>query len=505
MLVPNLNLSIPREAMAQINCCLKGIEKETLRVDRSGSIASTPHPTYLGSALTHPYITTDYSEALLELVTPPYQTALALEKFLSHLHHYVYQGIGNEKLWIMSMPYFSEVPKNIPIAQYGNSAKGLYKTIYRRGLSKRYGEAMQAIAGVHFNFSFSEQFFQSFFGEDSQQDKVTDFYLNLARNFKRYSFVLLYLFGASPIVSKHYKNLKGDEYKLISNSMLISNHATSLRMSNIGYTNSSNSQIYCSLNSIDNYISDLTAALTQDDPVFKDLGGREDLEQINYKRLQIENEYYSNVRPKPSGQFSMRPLLALKKYGVHYVEIRSLDLNPYSEIGISKEQLHFIEAFLIFCAFCENKPIQSGELDEIQHRDLEVALYGRRKDMQVIFNGQLVNLHALIKEIMHSVEKTIDAFELKDLQKSFEYWTLRFEEKFSLSQELYDALVKEKSIIDWVLEKSDHYKEKLASYDLDDSMKDSFSMLVRSSIAEQKQIEEKKISIFDYIKEQELE
>ena len=287
--------------------------------------------------------------------------------------------------------------------------------------------------------------------------------------------------------------------------MLISNHATSLRMSNIGYTNSSISQIYCSLNSIDNYISDLTAALTQDDPVFKDLGGREDLEQINYKRLQIENEYYSNVRPKPSGQFSMRPLLALKKYGVHYVEIRSLDLNPYSEIGISKEQLHFIEAFLIFCAFCENKPIQSGELDEIQHRDLEVALYGRRKDMQVIFNGQLVNLHALIKEIMHSVEKTIDAFELKDLQKSFEYWTLRFEEKFSLSQELYDALVKEKSIIDWVLEKSDHYKEKLASYDLDDSMKDSFSMLVRSSIAEQKQIEEKKISIFDYIKEQELE
>ena len=504
MHVPNLNLSIPREAMTQINCCLKGIEKETLRVDRSGSIVSTPHPAYLGSALTHPFITTDYSEALLELVTAPHQTALDLEKFLSHLHHYVYQGIGEEKLWIMSMPYFSDLPKNIPIAEYGNSAKGLFKTIYRRGLAKRYGEAMQAIAGVHFNFSFTEQFFQSFFGEEPQQDKVTDFYLNLARNFKRYSFVLLYLFGASPIVSKHYKNLQGEEYKLISDSMLVSNQATSLRMSNIGYNNSSISQIYCSLNSMDNYISDLTAALSKEDSEFKNLGGREDLEQINYKRLQIENEYYSNVRPKPSSQFTLRPLLALKKYGVHYIEIRSLDLNPYSEIGISKEQLHFVEAFLIFCAFCENKHIQSGELDEIQRRDLEVALHGRKRDMQVIYDGQLVNLHALIKEIMHSIEKTIDAFELKDLKKSFEYWTHRFNEKFSLSQELYDELVKEKSIIDWVLEKSDRYKEKVASYDLDVAMTESFNLLAKSSIAEQKQIEQKEISIFDYIKEQEL-
>jgi len=255
---------------------------------------------------------------------------------------------------------------------------------------------------------------------------------------------------------------------------------------------------------MDNYIPDLTAALSKEDSEFKNLGGREDLEQINYKRLQIENEYYSNVRPKPSSQFTLRPLLALKKYGVHYIEIRSLDLNPYSEIGISKEQLHFVEAFLIFCAFCENKHIQSGELDEIQHRDLEVALHGRKRDMQVIYDGQLVNLHALIKEIMHSIEKTIDAFELKDLKKSFEYWTHRFNEKFSLSQELYDELVKEKSIIDWVLEKSDRYKEKVASYDLDDAITESFNLLAKSSIAEQKQIEQKEISIFDYIKEQEL-
>ena len=135
----------------------KGLEKESLRVTPDGHIAQTPHPRELGSALTNENITTDYSEALIELVTPTFRTSWELLQYLTDLHQFVYQHLGDELLWATSMPSIIGGDADIPIAQYGKSNVGRMKTVYRNGLGVRYGRIMQAISGVHYNYSFPEQ------------------------------------------------------------------------------------------------------------------------------------------------------------------------------------------------------------------------------------------------------------------------------------------------------------------------------------------------------------
>ena len=150
---------------------LIGLEKETLRVSQKGGLAQTPHPIRLGSALTHPYITTDYSEALLEMVTPPSNDINSALQFLRDMQHFIYNQLDNELLWATSMPCVVAGETSIPLAQYGSSNAGLMKTVYRRGLGHRYGRVMQVIAGVHFNFSFSEKFWPLFLDVENKNSQ----------------------------------------------------------------------------------------------------------------------------------------------------------------------------------------------------------------------------------------------------------------------------------------------------------------------------------------------
>jgi len=184
---------------------LKGVERESLRVTPGGLIATTPHPRALGSALTNEHITTDYSEALIELVTPPFPHTWELVQYLVDLHQFVYLNLPeDELLWATSMPCAIQGDESIPIAQYGRSNVGQMKTVYRRGLGARYGRVMQAISGVHFNYSFPDQFWPVL--EDVVQGKATDqafrseIYFALLRNYRRHGWIVLYLFGNSPAI-----------------------------------------------------------------------------------------------------------------------------------------------------------------------------------------------------------------------------------------------------------------------------------------------------------------
>ena len=137
---------------------LKGVEKESLRVSPDGYIEQSEHPRELGSTLTHEHITTDYSEALIELVTPPFRESWELLQYLCDLHQFVYRHLGEQLLWATSMPCIIDGDPSIPIARYGRSNIGRMKEAYRRGLGWRYGRMMQAISGVHYNYSFPEHF-----------------------------------------------------------------------------------------------------------------------------------------------------------------------------------------------------------------------------------------------------------------------------------------------------------------------------------------------------------
>nr|MBO2512413.1 glutamate--cysteine ligase [Gammaproteobacteria bacterium] len=373
---------------------LRGVEKESLRVTADGRLSKSPHPAALGSALTHPYLTTDYSEALLEFVTPPRATNAETLEFLRDLHVYTLRRIGDERLWPSSMPCIVNANQEIPIARYGSSNPGMMKTVYRRGLGYRYGRAMQAIAGVHFNYSPPLALWEAYRDAAGRRDEPLDRFrsermMGLARNYRRLSWLVIYLFGASPALCKSFLPGGHELLEELDPGTWYAPYATSLRMSDIGYRNKTQARLSISLNSLDEYVAGLVAAVTTVEPRYAEIGVEVDGEyrQLNANILQIENEYYTQIRPKPRKGTSDRPTVALRRGGVEYVEIRTLDLCPTDPIGIDRHTLPFVELLLLYCLLAESPPIDADEQREIDARDLAVAREGRRRKLALPSGG----------------------------------------------------------------------------------------------------------------------
>jgi len=314
----------------------RGIERETLRINPDGQLAQTGHAKALGSALTHPLITTDFSESLLEFITPAQTDIDVTLKQLTDIHKFALSHIGEERLWAGSMPCYIGHQDEIQLAQYGSSNVGTMKTVYRQGLKNRYGSMMQAISGVHFNFSIPQEFWQQYqqlLGDTgSLQDFISAQYLHLIRNYKRYVWLVVYLFGASPAMCSSFLQGREPKYKFqtLGKGSLYLPYATSLRMSDLGYTNSAQSSLNISYNNLPDYIKGLRQAISTPSAEYANIGIKVDgqYQQLNSNILQIENEFYSTIRPKRTTQSGERPTCALKRRGVEYIEVRALDVNP---------------------------------------------------------------------------------------------------------------------------------------------------------------------------------
>jgi len=410
---------------------LIGLEKESLRVNTSGSIAQTTHPKALGAALTHPYITTDYSEALSEFITPPMSHISDALAFLQSTQKFVYKNLQDEILWATSMPCIVTGESSIPLARYGDSNAGIMKTAYRRGLGHRYGRAMQLIAGVHFNFSINESCWPVLQDlENNSQDKtenLQDFinrrYFDLIRNSQRMGWLIPYLFGASPAVCKSF--LLGGSTTLdeFDASTYYEPYATSLRMGDIGYQNNKENEsgIKACYKNIDSYISSLDWAINTPYEGYKKFGFFKDgkYQQLNSNILQIENEYYSTIRPKQILQGNEKPVVALRKRGVRYVELRSLDVNAYDPLGVNDSQLHFLEAFLIFCLFHDSPVIELPERQEIDNNEMLTAHKGRQPGLTLSRNGQSQTLSDWAMEIMQEMTAVCTLLDANDPQKPY--------------------------------------------------------------------------------------
>lgn len=393
--------------------CRKGLEKETLRVSLAGDIARTPHPPALGSALTNPYITTDYSEALLEFITPPFTDIRETLRFLGDIHRFVYDRIDDELLWATSMPcVVARGEQGIPIARYGSSNIGTMKHVYRRGLGYRYGKVMQVISGIHFNFSMADEFwpvFQSI--EDNNQtlqDFISESYLRLIRNQQRFGWLVLYLFGASPAICKSFMAGRETHLAEFDASTYYGPFATSLRMSDIGYSNKIDAK--CSLrvsyNNLDEYIDTLTQAIETPCRDYADIGVKVDGEyrQLNANILQIENEYYSTMRPKQIPHKGEKPTRALRRRGVQYVELRSVDINPFEPTGINETQMRFLEAFLIFCLLHDSPTIDADEREEINYNQITTAVQGRDPAIRLRRNEKALSLKTWALELCDKMQ-----------------------------------------------------------------------------------------------------
>ena len=388
---------------------LRGLEKECLRVTADGRLSSRPHSPRFGSALTHPWITTDYSEALLEFVTPPYATSTEALQQLGDLQAFVVQNNPDELLWPASMPCIVSADESVPIAQYGPSNEGRMRTIYRSGLGFRYGRAMQAIAGAHFNYSLPADFwpaFQAFTGSKAEAQRFrSESLFGLARNFRRFGWLLTYLYGASPAFCKSFRPAGHERLESLSADTWYAPYSTSLRMSDMGYRNTTQSRLAISLNSPDDYLAELRAALTTLEPRYAAIGVEVDGEyrQLNANILQLENEYYSAIRPKPAGK-QPRLVRALAETGVEYVEIRTLDLNPFDPAGITHEQMCVVELLALYCLLTESPPIAAAEQDQIDQRELAVAWEGRRPGLELPRAGGTVSLSGWAHELLDGLD-----------------------------------------------------------------------------------------------------
>jgi glutamate--cysteine ligase len=398
-----------RNHLSLLEQCLHGIEREGLRVTGDAQLAQTPHPQALGAALTHGQITTDYSESLLEFITPaladPAQTLASLDQ----IHRFAYSKLGSEFLWSPSMPCPLPAEEDIPIAYYGTSNIGKLKYVYRKGLALRYGKTMQCIAGIHYNFSLPESIWpllqqtETFDGDAREYQSHA--YIALIRNFRRYSWLLMYLFGASPALDAGF--LRGREHQLeqFDADTLYLPYATSLRMSDLGYQSNAQADLTPCYNDLLSYTDSLRKAVATPYAPYVEVGTHKDGEwiQLNTNVLQIENEYYSNIRPKRVTYSGERPIQALMARGVQYVEVRCLDINPFLPTGIDLQQSRFVDAFVLYCALQDSPQLTGPECRNASTNFLKVVKEGRRPGLELNRNDSTISLQDWATELLEKI------------------------------------------------------------------------------------------------------
>ena len=492
---------------------LIGIEKESLRVTASGDIAQTPHPPALGSALTNSHITTDFSEALLEFITPPRVDALDAIQCMTDIHSFVYANLGDDELlWATSMPCKVAGDESVPIAEYGSSNVGTMKNVYRRGLSYRYGRLMQAISGVHFNYSLPRELwpvFQKLLGnKDPLQDFVSDSYFALIRNFQRQGWLVPYLFGSSPVVCKSFLGPNAGDLQDLDGGSWYQPYATTLRMSDIGYKNSNQARLNISYDNIDAYIESLTRAIEAPSPEYEAIGVVVDGEyrQLNANMLQIENEYYSFVRPKRVAHSGEKPTVALAQRGVEYVEIRALDVSPLEPSGINEPQMRFLEAFLVFCVLRESDPISDQDRLDIEHNQQAVAVRGRQPDLELRRRGRDVGLREWAEEIcagMRGICTLLDAGNsdgpyCQALEQQRQ--GIADPERLPSARMLAEMVARDESFFQYAMRMSQEHQEFFARTPLADAQRAQFEAEASRSLAAQRQIEASDTASFaDYL------
>ncbi len=468
----------------------RGIEKESLRTRTDGALALTPHAAALGSALAHPHITTDFSESQLELITGTHLTVEGCLDELTRIHQYVIRAIGEELLWAGSMPCGLPAEREIPIGRYGSSNIGRAKTVYRNGLSWRYGRRMQTISGIHYNWSLP--------GLGNAE------YFALIRNFRRHGWLLLYLFGASPAVCASFVEGRAHPLRELRPGTLYLPHATSLRMGRLGYQSDAQSSLMVMCNDLESYGATLQRGLTQVYPAYEKIGirepgvqgdGPESYRQLSTTLLQIENEFYGKIRPKRPVRMGERPLHALRERGVEYVEVRLMDLDPYAAVGITAPVMRFLDVFLLHCLLSESPPDTADEVACVARNQECVAARGREPDLRIGCGPQDIGLQAWGKRLLAEcapVAEALDAALGGQLYRDAHAAQLAVMGNPALTPSarmLADMQAHDNSYRDFGLAQSRRHRDTLMALPFAAAEAERFARLAQASIAEQQAIE----------------
>lgn len=492
----------------------RGIEREALRVSPEHRLARDPHPKILGSALTHSRITTDYSEALLEFITPVHQDITALLTDLTNTHAFTVKHLNGQQLWPISMPCYIQDHHQIPVAKFGTSNVGKMKTLYRTGLTHRYGAMMQVISGVHFNFSVSDELWDLLYQANPEkfavkQDYISDAYFGLIRNYRRLMWILPYFFGASPAL--HSSFLQGNNapfnFETAIDETLYLPWATSLRMSDLGYTNKEQEQLDISYSSLSEYLAGLKKAIKLPSDKFAEIGIKSDgkYKQLNNHILQIENELYAPIRPKITPNMGEKPSDALARGGVKYIEVRALDVNPFSPIGISTSQVQFLDLFLLYCLLSPAKKISEHEESEISKNLKLVIEQGRKPHLCLQQNNEEVTLSSWLQSLfsdLRSIAILLDSETSTDsYQQVLDELSLAIDDPaLTLSGQVM-AQLRSQSQENWAQQLCNQYQQYFIDYPLPIDTIDGFYREAKLSLHTQLDIEKAdNLSFDEYLK-----
>lgn len=489
----------------------RGIEREGLRVLPQGKLSNEPHSYHLGSALTHPNITTDYAECLLEFITPvSYSPQTAIDQ-LRDIQKFTFSQLDGELIWPTSMPCFVEDEDKILLAQYGQSNVGKMKTVYRQGLKNRYGSMMQVIAGIHFNFSFSDAFWKTMQSIDdnneSSQSYISRKYFSLLRNYKRFCWLIPYLYGSSPAICPSFLQDKPTTlpFKKSESGYLYLEYATSLRMSDLGYTNSEQSALHICYNDLDGYIEGVQEAINIKSEQFESIGIKVDgqYQQLNNNVLQIENELYAPIRPKQVAESGEKPSEALQSRGVEYIEVRALDVNPFADTGIDIQQVRFLDVFLTYCALEESPLLDCSKQNDYEKNMDDVVVRGRDPQLKLQDGNVLKSICEWGGELFNNMEEVAKLLDIA--YKTTEYTEALVVERGKLldpnltpsAQILTVVQENKQSLTQYTLSRAKDYRSEAIARDYAFYNEQYFKEQAELSHQKQKEIEQADTATFD--------
>ncbi|MBX2858380.1 MAG: glutamate--cysteine ligase [Cellvibrionaceae bacterium] len=486
---------------------LRGVERECLRATKRGGISQRAHPARLGASLTHPQITTDFSEALLELITPPSQHLSELMGGLSQIQRFVNQHLEeDEVLWGTSMPCYIESDSSIPVARYGSSNSGKMKTIYRVGLGHRYGRSMQTVAGVHYNFSLPKSFWALLHSQENStldlQKFIDEKYFSLIRNFRRHHWLLIYLFGGSPAMDQSF--VRGRQHDLQRfaelEHCLYMPYATSLRMGDLGYQSSAQESLFVCYNHCESYIQTLCGAINRKHPDYETIGvldSQQNYRQLNTHLLQIENEFYSAIRPKRSASPGETALSALSNRGVEYIEVRCLDVDPFHPLGINEQQIRFLDTFLLYCALQTSPQSNYEEFASILDNQKRVVLHGRQPGLMLQHHelGEL-SLHNWATQLLDALQPVTELLDQAHQSNSYaqalasQLAKVKNSDLTPSAKMLRQLDASGMSLNQFTLQLSRHHAQTLANTPLSAAQSAGLKQMAEASHAAQKSLEE---------------
>lgn len=390
-----------------------GIEREALRVDKDGNLSLRKHPKVLGEKIENPYITTDFSESQIEMITPVFSSLEEVRNFSESLYDIVSNSIDDEYLWPQSMP--CKIGDTIPIADFGTNEEGIDKLKYRESLLKKYGGKKQLISGIHYNFSFKDDFLKKLYNSEerveSYKDFKNNFYLKITRNYLRYRWFLVYILGGTPAIHESYNESCIERKK----NNCIDNKVVSFRNSKCGYENTID--LYPSYRSVESHVKSIVGFMV------KGVIG-------DYREL------YSQIRLKPKD--TKNPLDSLLRDGVNYIEIRSVDINPFEKSGISLEDLKFIHLFLLYASIKEESKFVDWQ-EEGLYNQREIAIRGR-ENVTLRRNGRFISKEYFALDILEEMENMN-----RELSLGEEDNLTRIKNKFLNTELTYASRITEKT------------------------------------------------------------